>query len=129
LVLRVKNNMNIKKWFITHGPGSIGDSANTIIKVYKNLKVVYPDLPEKDLYKLVLKTRRDHVKKLHGEFDLYAQDNFINEDVDAYGSDLSTLIIREIKLEYPILEEIEINDSKLYDEAIVIIKEVVEKNL
>lgn len=121
--------MNIKKWFITHGPGSIGDSANTIMKVYRNLKAEYPDLSEKDLYKLVLKTRRDHVKKLHDEFNLYAQDNFIKDDVDTYGSDLNTLIIREIKLEYPILEEIEVNDPKLYDEAIVIIREVMEKNL
>ena len=121
--------MNIKKWFITHGPGSIGDSANTIMKVYKNLKEAYPDLSKKDLYKLVLKTRRDHVKKTHSEFALYVQDNFIKDDVDTYGNDLNNLIIREIKLEYPILEEIEINDPKLYDEAIVIIKEVVERNL
>jgi len=32
-------------------------------------------------------------------------------------------------LEYPILDEIEINDPKLYDEAIEIIKGIVEKNL
>lgn len=121
--------MNIKKWFITHGPGSVGDSASTIMKMYKNLKIVYPSLSKKDLYKLTLKTRRDHVKKMHDEFNLYAQDNFIEDDVNMYGGDLATLIIREIKLEYPILEEIEINDPKLYDEAIVIIGEVVEKNL
>lgn len=120
--------MNIKKWFITHGPGSVGDSANTIMKVYKNLKIVYPSLSKKDLYKLTLKTRRDHVKKMHDEFELYAQDNFIEDDVNMYGNDLSTLIIREIKLEYPILEEIEINDPKLYSGAILIIRKVVSTN-
>lgn len=120
--------MNIKKWFIVHGPGSIGDSANTIMKVYKNLKVVYPSLSKKDLYKLTLKTRRDHVKKMHDEFELYVQDNFIEDDVNMYGKDLGDLIIREIKLEYPILEEIEINDPKLYSETILIIRKVVSSN-
>ena len=120
--------MNIKKWFITHGPGSVGDSANTIMKVYKNLKTVYPSLSKKDLYKLTLKTRRDHVKKMRDEFNLYAQDNFIEDDVNLYGKDLSALIVREIKLEYPILEEIETNDPNLYRETIEIIKKVVEKN-
>jgi len=120
--------MNIKKWFITHGPGSVGDSANTIMKVYKNLKTVYPSLSKKDLYKLTLKTRRDHVKKMRDEFNLYAQDNFIEDDVNMYGKDLSALIVREIKLEYPILEEIETNDPKLYSEAILIIRKVVSTN-
>jgi len=120
--------MNIKKWFITHGPGSVGDSASTIMKVYKNLKAVYPSLSKKDLYKLTLKTRRDHVKKMHDEFELYARDNFIEDDVNVYGKDLSALIIREIKLEYPILEEIETNDPKLYGETILIIRKVVSTN-
>lgn len=120
--------MNIKKWFITHGPGSVGDSANTIMKVYKNLRIVYSSLSKKDLYKLTLKTRRDHVKKMRDEFNLYAQDNFIEDDVNVYGKDLSALVVREIKLEYPILEEIETNDPKLYSEAILIIRKVVNTN-
>jgi len=121
--------MNIKKWFITHGPGSIGSSTNTIVKVYKNLKITYPNLSEKDLYKMMLNIRRVHVKKIHDEFNLYTQEDFIENDINMYGNDFNTLIIREIKLEYPILEEIEINDPKLYDEAIAIIKSVIEKNL
>lgn len=119
--------MNIKKWFIIHGPGSVGDSAKTIMKVHDNLKSVYPSLSTKDLFKLMLKVRRDHVKKMHDEFELYARDNFIEDDVNMYGKDLTSLIVREIKLEYPIVEEIEVNDPKLYSETIEIIKKLVEK--
>ena len=120
--------MDIKKSLIANGPGSIGDSAETIMKVYKNLKVAYPVLSEKDLYKLTLKARRDHVYNiLHNEFALYAQDYFIENDVNTYGIDLNTLIIREIKLEYPILDEIKVNDPILYEEAVAIVKNIVEK--
>ena len=70
--------MDIKKWAMTNGPGSIGDSAETIMKVYRNLKIAYPNLLEKDLYRLTLKIRRDHVKNmLHNEFALYSQNKFI----------------------------------------------------
>jgi len=65
---------------------------------------------------------------MRDEFNLYAQDNFIEDDVNMYGKDLSALIVREIKLEYPILEEIETNDPKLYSEAILIIRKVVSTN-
>lgn len=96
--------------------GGIADSARTIVKVYKNTKLAYPELPQDELFRLTLKARREHVKRLV-RTALYEQDEVIQNDVlDAKGK-LFDLVFTELIYEYPVLTEIEINDPKLYQEA------------
>lgn len=109
--------MNIRKFFINKlSFGGITDSARTIVKVYKNIKLAYPELPQDETFRLTLKARRDHVKKLI-KSPLYEQDEVVKKDVSEASGELFNLVFRELEYEYPILEEIELNDPKLYQEA------------
>jgi len=116
--------MSIRKFFISKlGFGGIADSAKTIVKVYRNIKSAYPELPQNELFRLTLKARREHVKKLV-KFPLYEQDEVIEKDVLESNGKLFDLVFKELEYEYPILKEIEINDPKLYKEAKEIVMEI-----
>lgn len=119
--------MSIRNFFISKlSFGGIADSAKTIVKVYRNITLAYPKLSQNELFRLTLKARRDHVKKLVKE-SLYGQDEVIEEDVKEASGNLFELIFKELKYEYPVLKEIETNDPGLYREALCIVKEIVEK--
>lgn len=120
--------MGIRKFFINKlSLGGIADSARTIVKVYKNIKQAYPELPQNELFRLTLKARRDHVKKLV-KSPLYEQDEVIEKDVTESNGELFNLVFNELEYEYPVLKEIEINDQSLYQEASEIIMEICKDN-
>jgi hypothetical protein len=118
--------MNIRKFLIKNlSFGGIAESAKTIAKVYTNLASTHPGLSQDELFRLTLKARRDHVKKAVKE-PSYEQDEVVEEDIKEASGSLFKLIFRELRYEYPILDEIETNDPGLYSEAQNIVKEIVE---
>lgn len=120
--------MDIRKWFIKHGLGGIGDSARTIYRVYKSSKETFPDLEEEGVFFLTLKLRREHVRKLiKPEFQFFTTIEQMKKDAQDAQGDLAKLIFQELHYEYPILREIEINDSDLYHEAREIVQEILKE--
>lgn len=116
--------MNIRKFFIKKlSFGGIADSAKTIVGVYKNIKLAYPDLSQNELFKMTLEARRNHVRKLVKDL-LYEQEEIIERDVSEAKGELFNLVLNELEYEYPVLGEIEINDPNLYQEAREIIREI-----